>query len=140
MYLIEFQSNGQPLVQGVIRTEWPAGTDTSRRIGNWTRLFLASVALWGQFRPRSVAVRLSFTPGRPVTSVHSFVSVAAEAPRLRLVLAALLRTDQIASGHTEAPLSADDALLRDLEPPASSGSQSPLSDCRPAAAMRCITI
>jgi hypothetical protein len=108
------QVGGRPLVQGVVRTEWPAGTEAAGRIATWTRLFLASVSLWNQFQPRSVAVRLTYDPGRPLTSVHAFVADAAEADRLRLVLAAFLRTDQIATGHTEAPLSAEDLQAGEL--------------------------
>lgn len=102
------QLGEQPLVQGFVRTEWPSGAEAAGRIAAWTRLFLASVSLWRQFRPRSVAVRLTHTPGRPLTSVHAFVADAADAGRLRLVLAAFLRTGRIATGNTEAPMSADD--------------------------------
>jgi hypothetical protein len=113
MYLRQL-GDGQ-LVQGYVRTRWPTGAEAAGRIANWARLFRASVALWSQFRPRSVAVRLTNTPGQSLVSVHAFVTEAAEAGRLRQVLAAFLRTDQIASGHTEVPLTAEDIQADEFE-------------------------
>src|SRR5262245_22339989 len=113
MYLRQL-GDGQ-LVQGFVKTQWPAGTEAAGRIARWAWLYRASVSLWGQFQPRSVALRLSYQPGLPLTSVHSFVSEAAEAGRMRQVLAAFLRTDQVTSGHTEAPLSVEDLQAGELE-------------------------
>jgi TIR domain len=80
----------------------------SGRGGIWARLFLASTSLWAQLRAESYAVRLTFAPGAPLTSVHSFVVDKSHADRLRMVLAAFMRTDRIAAGETDTLTSAAD--------------------------------
>jgi hypothetical protein len=79
-------------------------------------MFLRSASLWSQARPLSAAVRIAIEPGRPVTTVHSFVAAKRDEPRLRLLLAAFMRTDQMGAGHTEGPQDGEDLVGRYVHP------------------------
>jgi hypothetical protein len=104
MLVLEVKHGDATLVQGFVRCRWPAADSIrSGRIGAWTQLFVRSAMLWSQLRPLSAAIRISAHPGRPLETVHSFVVPEASEPRLRLVLAAFLRTHDMDGGESEAP-------------------------------------
>jgi hypothetical protein len=104
MQILEIDAGERELLQGFVRAEWPQRADLAGgRAAAWIRMFLRSASLWYQARPLSAAVRIAIVPGRPVTTVHSFVVAKADEQRLRLVLAAFMRTDQMGAGHTEGP-------------------------------------
>jgi hypothetical protein len=104
MQILEIDCGGEELVQGFVRARWPQRADLlGGKAAGWIRMFLRSASLWAQAKPLSAAVRIAVEPGRPVTTVHSFVADKANEPRLRLLLAAFMRTDQMGAGETEAP-------------------------------------
>lgn len=108
MYLLRIDHPNGPLVQGIVRTEWPAGNAVAAlKTGAWARLFARSTQLWAQLQALSCALRVSLAAGNGLSTVHSFVVDATQEQSLRAVLAAFLRTDQLASGRTEVPLSAE---------------------------------
>ena len=105
------------LAQGFVRAEWPSGGNLfGGQAKAWIAMFLRSASLWSQARPLSAAVRISIEPGRPVTTVHSFVVAERDEPRLRLVLAAFMRTDQMGAGHTEGPQEGEELAGRYQHP------------------------
>jgi hypothetical protein len=116
MRILEIDNGGAELVQGFVRAEWPQRASiASIASGNamaWIQMFLRSASLWSQAKPVSAAVRIAIEPGRPVTTVHSFVVPKADEARLRLVLAAFMRTDQMGAGHTEGPQVGEDLAGR----------------------------
>jgi hypothetical protein len=117
MYLLEVDRGGELLVHGLVRAEWPvASAATDIRTGVWARLFLRSAALWSQLKPLSIAVRVAAEPARGVTTVHSIVVPKAQEERLRLVLAAFLRTDQLAGGSTAVPQHGEELAGRFFHP------------------------
>jgi hypothetical protein len=102
MRLLYIDYDGTELAQGFVRAEWPRQSDLmGGRANAWIRMFLRSASLWNQARPLSAAVRISIEPGRPVTTVHSFVVAKSDEERMRRLLAAFMRTDQLGAGHTE---------------------------------------
>ncbi len=104
MRILHIERGGDELLQGFVRAEWPqrAGI-VGGKAASWIRMFLRSASLWSMAKPVSAAVRIAIEPGRPVTTVHSFVVERRNEPQLRLVLAAFMRTDQMGAGHTEGP-------------------------------------
>jgi hypothetical protein len=104
MLLLHVESGDEPLAQGFVRAQWPAGDQMAAgRVPMWIRLFLRSTILWSQARPLSAALRLSAQPGRPLTTVHSFVVSKTQEARLRLVLAAFLRTNEMGGAEADVP-------------------------------------
>lgn len=104
MLLLDVNHGDATLVQGFVRCRWPTSDHIrSGRVGAWARLFVRSAMLWSQLRPLSAAIRISAYPGRPLETVHSFVVAKTQEARLRLVLAAFLRTHEIGGGESEAP-------------------------------------
>lgn len=104
MQILEIDHDGEELLQGFVRAQWPQRVDMAAgRAAAWIRLFLRSAALWSQARPLSAAVRIAIEPGKALSTVHSLVVRRRDEERLRLVLAAFMRTDQIGAGQTEAP-------------------------------------
>jgi hypothetical protein len=104
MLLLDVDNGVEPLVQGFVRARWPAANNLGAdQVASWVRFFLRSTALWNQAKPRSVALRLFAKPGFPITTVHSFVVPKSEEARLRLVLAAFLRTSEMAGAETVVP-------------------------------------
>ena len=104
MYLQEVPGGAEPLLQGYVRTEWPSGSEIqSGRVTQWVRLFSASAALWSQIRAVSVALRIEHKPGHALSTLHSFTVPKSQEDRLRLIIAAFLRTDRIAAGEACAP-------------------------------------
>lgn len=103
MKLIQIERSGGNLVQGFIRAAWPQENSYAPSPGliAWSRYFLRSVALWSQLKPLSVALRLSMTPGQSPVALYSFVVPAENEARLRMLLAAFLRTDRMAGAVTE---------------------------------------
>jgi hypothetical protein len=117
MYLLEVDRGGAQLVHGLVRAEWPvASAAADIRTGVWARLFLRSAALWSQLKPLSIAVRVAAEPAQGVTTVHSIVVPKAQEERLRLVLAAFLRTDQLAGGSTAVPQHGEELAGRFFHP------------------------
>ncbi len=117
MYLLEVDRGGELLVHGLVRAEWPvASAAADIRTGVWARLFLRSAALWSQLKPLSIAVRVAAEPARGVTTIHSIVVPKAQEERLRLVLAAFLRTDQLAGGSTAVPQHGEELAGRFFHP------------------------
>jgi hypothetical protein len=117
MYLLEVDRGGELLVHGLVRAEWPvASAATDIRTGVWARLFLRSAALWSQLKPLSIAVRVAAQPAKGVTTIHSIVVPKAQEERLRLVLAAFLRTDQLAGGSTAVPQHGEELAGRFFHP------------------------
>ncbi len=117
MYLLEVDRGGEQLVHGLVRAEWPAASAAADiRTGVWARLFLRSAALWSQLKPLSIAVRVAAEPAHGVTTVHSIVVPKAQEERLRLVLAAFLRTDQLAGGSTTVPQHGEELAGRYFHP------------------------
>ena len=109
MRILEIDRDGDELVQGFVRAEWPQRASIAGGAASaWIKMFLRSASLWSQAKPLSAAVRIAIEPGRPVTTVHSFVVAKPNEPRLRLVLAAFMRTDQMGAGHTEGPQEGED--------------------------------
>jgi hypothetical protein len=104
MLLLDVDTGDETLAQGFVRARWPAGDQIAAgQVTRWIRLFLRSTILWSQARPLSAALRLSAQPGRPLTTVHSFVVPKTQEERLRLVLAAFLRTNQMGGAETDVP-------------------------------------
>jgi hypothetical protein len=117
MYLLEVDRGGELLVHGLVRAEWPLASAASDiRTGVWARLFLRSAALWSQLKPLSLAVRVAAEPAQGVTTIHSIVVPKAQEERLRLVLAAFLRTDQLAGGSTAVPQHGEELAGRFFHP------------------------
>jgi hypothetical protein len=117
MRILEIDRDGDELVQGFVRAEWPQRASIAGGAASaWIKMFLRSASLWSQAKPLSAAVRIAIEPGRPVTTVHSFVVAKPNEPRLRLVLAAFMRTDQMGAGHTEGPQEGEDLAGRYLHP------------------------
>ena len=109
MYFPEITNQGGTYVQGFVRSELPKEDSNSRRVlTTWAKVFKSSASLWRQLQPLSAALRIERYPGLPTTIVHSFVVDRAELERLKMVLAALLRTDSIGTALTEAPYSDKD--------------------------------
>ncbi len=103
MLLLDFELEDEALVQGFVREQWPGAEASSDRTAKWSRLFQRSASLWSQFGVRSAAVRLEAKPGAPLTSLHAFVAPRAQEARLRLALAALLRTHGFADATAATP-------------------------------------
>jgi hypothetical protein len=104
MRILQIDRGTDQLVQGFVRAEWPQRANiVGGQAAAWIRLFLRSASLWSQANPLSASVRIAIEPGRPVTTVHSFITARRNEARLRLVLAAFTRTDQMGAGHTEGP-------------------------------------
>ncbi len=101
MLLLDFDLDGEPLVQGFVRAQWPGPEASADRVAKWAALFRRSAALWNQFGMRSAALRLEARPRAPLTSVHAFVAPQAQQARLRLALAAMLRTHDFAGATAE---------------------------------------
>lgn len=117
MRILEIDREGNELVQGFVRAEWPQRANlVGGKATAWIRMFLRSASLWPQAKPLSAAVRIAIEPGRPVTTVHSFVVAKRDEARLRLVLAAFMRTDQMGAGHTEGPQPGEDLVGRYVHP------------------------
>jgi TIR domain len=117
MHILEIDRGDDELVQGFVRASWPQRADlVGGRATAWIKMFLRSASLWSQVKPLSAAVRIAIAPGRPVTTVHSFVTAKANEQRLRLVLAAFMRTDQMGAGETEAPQRGEDLAGRFIHP------------------------
>jgi hypothetical protein len=117
MRILRIDRGGERLSQGLVRAEWPLRSNLLGGAANdWIRMFLRSASLWPQARPLSAAVRIAVEPGRPVTTVHSFVVERRDEERLRLVLAAFMRTDQMGAGHTEGPQTGEELEGRYLHP------------------------
>jgi TIR domain len=113
MRILEIDNGGAELAQGFVRAEWPQRASiASGSAMAWIQMFLRSASLWSQAKPVSAAVRIVIEPGRPVTTIHSFVVPKADEARLRLVLAAFMRTDQMGAGHTEGPQVGEDLAGR----------------------------
>lgn len=102
MLLLDLELDGERFVQGFVRTRWPSSNIPSA-VATWSRLFRRSAALWNQCAMISAAVRVEVAPGAPVTTIHSFVVPKVKEDRLRLVLAAFLRTHGFGGSQTEAP-------------------------------------
>jgi hypothetical protein len=93
MLLLEVDTGTERLVQGFVRLRWPAGDSISTgEVAAWVNLFMRSALLWSQIQPVSAAVRLTAEPNKPLGSVYCFVVPKDQEARLRLVLAAFLRT------------------------------------------------
>lgn len=103
MLLLDFELDGESLVQGFVREQWPGADASADRAAKWSRLFQRSASLWNQFGMRSAAVRLEAKPGAPLTSLHAFVAPKPQEARLRLALAALLRTHGFAEATAATP-------------------------------------
>ncbi len=104
MYILQIDREGAPLVQGMIRAQWPSTAALRGGQANaWINMFVRSAALWSQVKLKSAGLRIAIEPGAPVTTIHSFVVDKSEETRLRLLLAAFLRTEGIGSGQAEAP-------------------------------------
>ena len=117
MRILEIDRGGDELVQGFVRAEWPQRASIAGGAASaWIKMFLRSASLWSQAKPLSASVRIAIEPGRPVTTVHSFVVARRDEARLRLVLAAFMRTDQMGAGHTEGPQEDEDLEGRYLHP------------------------
>jgi hypothetical protein len=117
MRILEIDRGGDELVQGFVRAEWPQRASIAGGAASaWIKMFLRSASLWSQAKPLSASVRIAIEPGRPVTTVHSFVVARRDEPRLRLVLAAFMRTDQMGAGHTEGPQEGENLEGRYLHP------------------------
>lgn len=117
MRVLEIDRAGEALIQGFVRAEWPQRADLSGgRAGAWIRMFLRSAALWQHAKPLSAGLRIEIAPGRPVTTVHSFVCAKTDEERLRLVLAAFMRTDQMGAGQTAGPQTNDALEGRFIHP------------------------
>lgn len=101
MLLLELDLDGEPHIQGFVRTQWPTAGIGHQRESSWAQLFQRSAGLWNQFDMRSVAVRVESIVGEPLTSLHAFVAPKAQEARLRLALAALLRTHGMADSIAE---------------------------------------
>jgi hypothetical protein len=115
MRLLEIDRGGEDFLQGFVRAEWPQRAElVGGKATSWIRMFMRSASLWSQAKPLSAAVRIAIEPGRPVTTVHSFVVAKRDEARLRLVLAAFMRTDQMGAGHTEGLQDGDDLERRFL--------------------------
>lgn len=111
------RGGGDDLVQGFVRAEWPQRTSLlGGQATAWIQMFLRSASLWSQAKPLSAAVRIAIEPGHPVTTVHSFVAAKRDEARLRLVLAAFMRTDQMGAGQTEGPQDGESLPGRWLHP------------------------
>jgi hypothetical protein len=103
MLLLTVENAGEPLVQGFVRCRWPTSDRLrSGDVGPWARLFVRSAELWGHVQPLSVGIRIEAAPGQPLASVHSFVVPKPQEARLRRVIAAFLRTDEMAGSETAA--------------------------------------
>jgi hypothetical protein len=117
MQILEIDTGEEELLQGFVRAEWPRRADlVGGQAKAWIRMFLRSASLWSQAKPLSAAVRIAIEPGRPVTTVHSFVVARPDEQRLRLVLAAFMRTDQMGAGQTEAPERGMELIGRFIHP------------------------
>jgi hypothetical protein len=117
MRILQIDRHGEELVQGFVRAEWPARANiVGGRAHAWINMFLRGASLWSQAKPLSAAVRIAIEPGCPVTTLHSFVVAKRDEPRLRLVLAAFMRTDQMGAGHTEGPQDGEELAGRYLHP------------------------
>jgi hypothetical protein len=109
MLLLEVDS-GERLVQGFVRLRWPAADRIAAGdVADWVNLFVRSALLWNQMQPLSAALRLTARPGEPLASVHSFVVPKQQEARLRLVLAAFLRS--AGPGNADADVPHDEADL-----------------------------
>ena len=103
MLLLDIENAGEPLAQGFVRCRWPTSDRVrSGDLGAWAKLFLRSAQLWGQVQPLSVALRVEAAPGKAIVTVHSFVAPKAQEGRLRRLIAAFLRTDEMAGSEAEA--------------------------------------
>jgi hypothetical protein len=117
MRILHIDRSGDDLVQGFVRAEWPQRSSLlDGQAAAWIQMFLRSASLWSQAKPLSAAVRIAIEPGRPVTTVHSFVAAKRDEARLRLVLAAFMRTDQMGAGRTEGPQDGETLPGRWLHP------------------------
>jgi hypothetical protein len=117
MRILQIDRGTDQLVQGFVRAEWPQRANiVGGQAAAWIRMFLRGASLWSQANPLSAAVRIAIEPGRPVTTVHSFVAAKRDEARLRLVLAAFMRTDQMGAGHTEGPQEGQDLAGAYLHP------------------------
>ncbi len=117
MRILEIERGGDELVQGFVRAEWPGRTALAGgQAAAWIRMFLRSASLWWQAKPLSAGVRIAIEPGRPITTVHSFVTAKRDEPRLRLVLAAFMRTDAMGAGQTQGPQLGEDLAGRYVHP------------------------
>ena len=120
MYVLEIERDGACLVQGFVRAQWPSSGDLRGGLAQaWIRLFVRSAALWSQVALKSAGLRIALVPGSPVTTVHSFVVEKCEEARLRLLLAAFLRTEGMGTGRAEVPqrgMALDGTFLHPGEP------------------------
>jgi TIR domain len=113
MRILQIDQGGDEFLQGFVRAEWPQRASIAGgQAVSWIRMFMRSASLWSQVKPLSAAVRMAIEPGRPVTTVHSFVVAARDEARLRMVLAAFMRTDQMGGGHTEGLQDGEDLAER----------------------------
>ena len=105
MYLPRVDIGESRLIQGFVRVRWPSGDhQATGRVVDWSRFFVRSASLWEQLRPLSIGLRLFLTAGEPLTSVHSFVVPERDEVRLRLVLAAFLRTSGMSGAEADVPV------------------------------------
>ncbi len=112
MLVLDIDTGERLLVQGLVRLVWPRDVADAAR--GWARYFRRSLRLWSRLELVSAGVRVAFAPGRPVVSVHSFVVPRAEEGSLRLMLAALRRTDGMGGGETDVPQVEADLAARFL--------------------------
>jgi hypothetical protein len=104
MLLLDVKHGDAMLVQGFVRCRWPTTENIrSGSVGTWARLFVRSAMLWSQLRPLSAGLRVTACPGQPLETLHCFVVDKTQERRLRLVLAAFLRTHEIGGAEAEAP-------------------------------------
>ena len=84
MRILEIDRGGDELVQGFVRAEWPQRASIAGGAASaWIKMFLRSASLWSQAKPLSASVRIAIEPGRPVTTVHSFVVAKPSLPDLQ---------------------------------------------------------
>lgn len=108
MLLLEIDSDTGLLIQGFVKSRWPARAQLDTAQTQWARMFARSAALWSQMDILSAAIRISASPHQPLEVLHSFLVSKSEEQRLRLALAAFLRNDQIGGASATAPLRESD--------------------------------
>ena len=104
MLVLEVDTGAERLIQGFVRLRWPAGDQIAAGdVAGWVNLFVRSALLWSQIQPLSAALRLTARPREPLSSVHCFVVPKHQEARLRLVLAAFLRTAGPGKADSDVP-------------------------------------
>lgn len=117
MYLLEVSREDGSCFQGFVSAEWPLEDSTDGSgVGLWAGLFSRSVAQWRQLNTLSAALRVECIPDKPIRTVYAFVVPADDEHRLRMVLAAYLRTDGIGSALTTVPYRDEDLDERFVHP------------------------